>query len=55
LVFCYEAPTPRSIVEFILNYEKKDSMKSKVDMKVPFAMLLRTLYMAQIKFFPNFY
>jgi hypothetical protein len=54
LVFCCEAPTPYSIVISTLKYPKKDSIASKVDMKLPFAMLLMTPHMAQIKFFPNF-
>jgi hypothetical protein len=49
LVFWCEAPTPYSIVKFVLNYQKKYSIKSKVDVKPPFAMLLVTSYMAQIK------
>jgi hypothetical protein len=43
LVFCCEEPTPHSIVKSILNYLKKDSVESKVDMKPPFAMLLTWL------------
>jgi hypothetical protein len=42
LVFCCEAPTPYSIVKSMLNYQKKDSIDSKVDVKPPFAMLLMT-------------
>jgi hypothetical protein len=34
--------------------KKKNSIESKVDMKLPFAMLLMTPYMAQINFFPKF-
>jgi hypothetical protein len=55
LVFCCESPTPHSIAKSILNYKKKDSIESKVDVKPSFAMLLMTPYMAQINFFPNFY
>jgi hypothetical protein len=53
--FCCEAPTPHSNVKSVLNYKKKDSIESKVDLKPPFAMLLMTPYMVQINFFPNFY
>jgi hypothetical protein len=38
-----------------MNYQKKDAIESKVDVKLPFVMLLMTPHMAQIKFFPNFY
>jgi hypothetical protein len=56
LVFCHEVATPHSmIVKSMLNYQKKDSIKSKMGVKPPFAMLLMTPYMAQINFFPNFY
>jgi hypothetical protein len=53
--FCCEAPTPNSILKSILNYQKKDHIESKVDLKLPFAMLLMTFYMAQINFFLNFH
>jgi hypothetical protein len=43
------------IQKSILNYQKEDSIESKVDGKPLFAMLLITPYMAQFKFFPNFY
>jgi hypothetical protein len=55
LVFYCETPTPHSIVKSILNYQKTNSIESKVDVKLPFAILLMTPYMAQINFFPNFY
>jgi hypothetical protein len=55
LVFCCEAPRPYSIVKSILNYIKKDSIESKVDVIPPFAMLLMTPYMTQNNFFPSFY
>jgi hypothetical protein len=40
LVFCFEAPTPYSILKPILNYQKKNYIDSVVDVKPPFAMLL---------------
>jgi hypothetical protein len=55
LGFCYETPTPHSIIKSVLNYPKQNFIESKVDVKPPFAMLLMTPYMAQINFFPNFY
>jgi hypothetical protein len=47
--------TAHSIVKSILNYQKKDSIESKVDRKPPFPMLIMTPYIVQINFFPNFY
>jgi hypothetical protein len=55
MVFCCEAPTPYSIVKPILNYQKKDSIDSKVDMNPPFDMLLVTPYGSPNHFFSNFY
>jgi hypothetical protein len=54
LVFCCEASTPHSIVKSILNYQKNNSIESKVDGKPPFSMLIMTPYMVQIDFFPKF-
>jgi hypothetical protein len=52
--FCCEAPIPHSIVKSMVNYQKKYTIELKVDMKLPFAMLLMTPYMDQIDFFNKF-
>jgi hypothetical protein len=55
LGLCCKAPTLHSIIKSIMNYQKNDSIESKVDGKPPFSMHIMTPYMVQIDFFPNLY